>query len=543
MKSLRKLQHETELVYDKNQARVLIEETVSQELADEHFDGDLRVAKAIVVMLTESLKDDVLIQNAISRMLHLLDMRPSQETLGQVLRLLEKYNKTLYEIDLYPNHAVIVPKVQLSYAKSQQVKRQMFLPPMLCKPNNWTTNTDGGYLVRQLPAISKWRNMHDGELALDVLNKLQAIPFELDHFVLENCKDTVPDVLLKQDQETTVSALLFDKQFYFAWQFDGRGRMYSHGHHMNLQSREYKKALINLSNKERLNADGMEGLLIHIANACGKDKQLFKQREEYADNRIAPILKAYMAGDPVDLDYADIEHEEPITYVKAVKAVLDHLDGLPVGIMVSFDSTSSGIQLMAAMSGCHSSAKMTNLIHTGRRVDAYTETNVIMNLSLESGVMVPREDFKEALMTHYYCSTKTPRNLFDDEQLEAFYNTTSSIFKGCEYVMQEVINSWTDADEYSWCMPDGHWVVVRPRIVEEVEINWHGCEFTYDFPKQAATGNHRHLPANVVHSVDAYVAREMVRRCDFEVVTNHDCYSSHPNYWKHVCETYREIVA
>ena len=48
---------------------------------------------------------------------------------------------------------------------------------------------------------------------------------------------------------------------------------------------------------------------------------------------------------------------------------------------------------------------------------------------------------------------------------------------------------------------------------------------------------------NICHSTDAYIAREMVRRCDFQMVHVHDNFMSNPDRLQDVCRTYREICA
>ena len=44
--------------------------------------------------------------------------------------------------------------------------------------------------------------------------------------------------------------LSYGNSFYLNWRFDKRGRMYSQGHEVNIQSTSYKKALINLTKRE-----------------------------------------------------------------------------------------------------------------------------------------------------------------------------------------------------------------------------------------------------------------------------------------------------
>jgi hypothetical protein len=67
--------------------------------------------------------------------------------------------------------------------------------------------------------------------------------------------------------------------------------------------------------------------------------------------------------------------------------------------------------------------------------------------------------------------------------------------------------------------------------------------FTYRYNKQQPSENFRSLVANIVHSVDGFVAREMIRRCNTEIVHIHDCFVFSPDQLQTVCHTYRKILA
>ena len=60
---------------------------------------------------------------------------------------------------------------------------------------------------------------------------------------------------------------------------------------------------------------------------------------------------------------------------------------------------------------------------------------------------------------------------------------------------------------------------------------------------QTTSDNFRSLCPNVIHSIDGYIAREMIRRCDFQLSHIHDCFVFNPNYLQKVIATYKEIMA
>ncbi len=48
---------------------------------------------------------------------------------------------------------------------------------------------------------------------------------------------------------------------------------------------------------------------------------------------------------------------------------------------------------------------------------------------------------------------------------------------------------------------------------------------------------------NVIHSIDGWIAREMIRRCDFQLSHIHDCFVFSPDHLQEVVATYKEIMA
>jgi DNA-directed RNA polymerase len=72
---------------------------------------------------------------------------------------------------------------------------------------------------------------------------------------------------------------------------------------------------------------------------------------------------------------------------------------------------------------------------------------------------------------------------------------------------------------------------------KEIDMN-----VSLNLPTERSTS----IGVNIIHSVDAYVAREMVRRCNdkgFSIYTIHDGFNCHPNYATEMKDTYNEILA
>ena len=110
----------------------------------------------------------------------------------------------------------------------------------------------------------------------------------------------------------------------------------------------------------------------------------------------------------------------------------------------------------------------------------------------------------------------------------------------------DIINAcWnSNEDHHTWVMPDGHTVYVP--VIEGINGTYADAELG-EIPlrwyHQTKSENFRSLCPNVIHSIDGYIAREMVRRCNFQLSHVHDCFVFNPNLLQVVGKTYREIMA
>jgi DNA-directed RNA polymerase len=217
---------------------------------------------------------------------------------------------------------------------------------------------------------------------------------------------------------------------------------------------------------------------------------------------------------------------------------------------MSIDATASGLQIMSALSGCKATARVCNMINTGTREDVYQMIADKMNVRLNGKFRVTRKDVKKPCMTTFYNSLANPKQTFNKLQLKAFYATLDGLMPGAMEVMETINEFWDyDGDIHMWTLPDGHIARVPVTEMSDVRIEVDELDhrtFTYRYDKQQSSENYRSLVANIVHSVDGYVAREMVRRCHamgIELVHIHDCFVFSPDYLQTVSQMYREILA
>tara|TARA_B110000483_G_scaffold159037_1_gene188759 strand:+ start:938 stop:1804 length:867 start_codon:yes stop_codon:yes gene_type:complete len=153
----------------------------------------------------------------------------------------------------------VEPKLIASLDVLSRIEEFMFIPPLVIPPKKWLTNKGGGLHTQQESCILGKHNYHKNKQALDCLNILQDIEWELDPKIMQlkeepnKSLDTSEKVIQFKIMRITSSRVYKEYSaipFYFMWKFDKRGRMYSSGYHINFQSTDYKKALLSFTKQE-----------------------------------------------------------------------------------------------------------------------------------------------------------------------------------------------------------------------------------------------------------------------------------------------------
>lgn len=256
---------------------------------------------------------------------------------------------------------------------------------------------------------------------------------------------------------------------------------------------------------------GFEYLLIDVANQFGLDKKLFEERIQWAKDNL-DVLETHTND-------ADC----PALYLKACQAIRKAQQGQPTGHLVGMDACCSGIQIMSVLTGCQVGAMSTGLVNPNVRADAYKECTDAMAMVLGNGFEITRENAKRALMTSFYGSTAVPKELFgeDTPELDAFYKAAEATAPGAWTLLQELLGSWQPwATKHEWQMPDGFNVVCKVMQTTEIRVEVDELDhasFTYAWEENKGSKTGLSLAANVTHSVDAYIARTLHRRLNYDV--------------------------
>jgi DNA-directed RNA polymerase len=203
------------------------------------------------------------IQSIATRLAKQLDFDDVFDGVRTASELLGACAKTgLYQVWLNPitlQCNVPMPAELINY-----INKTQYLNPSICEPAPWVNNTNGGYLSICQSVILGKHNHHNKKQALGALNIAQEVEWELDDYMVNFIEKPKNKCITQQQIDghirQTNGAIdvyqdLMDQgnSFYFVWRFDFRGRMYTQGYFVNLQSTDYKKSILNFKNKQVIN--------------------------------------------------------------------------------------------------------------------------------------------------------------------------------------------------------------------------------------------------------------------------------------------------
>jgi hypothetical protein len=251
---------------------------------------------------------------------------------------------------------------------------------------------------------------------------------------------------------------------------------------------------------------GLEYLKIDIANNFGLDKLTWNERLQWFDNN------------EIQLDQLVQTAKEPALFYAGLKAYRDALAGKPIGYMISLDATSSGLQLLAALTGDRSAAQLCNVVDVGTRQDAYQQIYQYMQAITQDTSKIAPEDVKQAIMTAFYSSVAVPRKVFGEGALlDVFYDTMKQVAPGAWELNEAFLTFWNpNTLRHSWILPDNFHVHINVMTQVKEPAKFLGASFDVFYNVNTPMPEGRSLGANTIHSIDGMIVRELTRRCDYD---------------------------
>ena len=241
----------------------------------------------------------------------------------------------------------------------------------------------------------------------------------------------------------------------------------------------------------------LEYLQIDIANLFGKDKLSWQERLAWFKDNETKLTSLIDQADSPNQFYAAI-----LNYPKVAKGAVNHHP-------IALDATSSGLQLLSALTCDRQAAEYCNVLNTGTRVDAYTALYKKLSDKIGTNPMITREKLKKAIMTSTYGSQTTPAELFG-YHVEDFYTMMEEECPLIWEINQFLTENWNPAvDSYGWVMPDNFHVHIKVYTNEEIAFSYCGKDFSSIVQRNAPSAYGRAYAANAIHSCDSLVVREI----------------------------------
>ncbi|WP_292362947.1 DNA-directed RNA polymerase [Mesorhizobium sp.] len=251
---------------------------------------------------------------------------------------------------------------------------------------------------------------------------------------------------------------------------------------------------------------GKEYLQIDIANSFGYDKQDWSDR------------LAWFQTNEHQLHALVNQAEEPALFYAGILAWEKTKEGKPSSYPISLDATCSGIQILAALAGDRKAAEICNVVDTGHREDAYVSIYQDMVNTIGDTAKIDRKLTKKAIMTSFYGSTAQPKEVFGEGTLlQVFYDTMQVNAPGAWEINETMLAIWDEnALVNEWVLPDNFHVVVKVMGTVTEQVHFMNEPFEISYQTNMPIKGGRSLGANMVHSIDGMMVREMQRRCNYD---------------------------
>ena len=256
----------------------------SKQVRKDHISQmDLNELVTDVFVHIASLTTETTLNNLASQLAPMMgfsDTRVGIQAMAEIIAILCETN--FYDLKKYHLHSSIYVHSNFGLPDSlvAYVERACYLPPMITRPKKLYDNRSSGYLTLRGDSLilGGGHNHHSEHIALDVLNIVNGYRLCLNEDILDTVNEepthdlnTVEGAelmteiqLMKAIQQQrknwekhlSQSAYFYNhirinnNLMYLNNKYDKRGRLYSQGYHINPQGTSYKKAIIDLYDKE-----------------------------------------------------------------------------------------------------------------------------------------------------------------------------------------------------------------------------------------------------------------------------------------------------
>lgn len=216
--------------------------------------------------------------------LKMADKVDAIQTMAEVIAMLS--DTDLFDCKKTKDGWVVLSRIGLDEEVLRYAYNAFYLPPMIIKPRTVRHNRDSGYITQRGESLilGYYENHHDDDICLDAINTLNSNEYELDTDLISSLSEDPLEITIEKLQENAAAKdkylsrfdaekklkqildtwddyqeecykiqtlmLYHGNKFYLQNKVDKRGRIYTSGYHISPQGSSFKKAMINLANKE-----------------------------------------------------------------------------------------------------------------------------------------------------------------------------------------------------------------------------------------------------------------------------------------------------
>ncbi len=336
-------------------------------------------------------------------------------------------------------------------------------------------------------------------------------------------------------------------------------------------------------------------IAIDIANQAGHDKLKFEERIQFVEyymqaiqgfksplrsfyiqtQNTKEIEKAFNAlqlsimNNPIVINGKNIDFSSPDSiwgFKNAVHALYRYIDDGYANHMVYLDASNQALQLYAVVTRDLQTAKTCNLANGSHMADAYQMLADALNAELNT--TFTRKNCKKALMTQMYSKSHAWTEILEDRyvidfatKLKAEFDITEeqlsiAYYKALKNIAPKALVAMDALKElndeyvgtYYWTAEDGfnvkYDVKVRHSVMIEMKTKYDlNYNDTFSGKIYGPSEINRGMAPNIIHSIDGYVAREMIRRMNGKFITTiHDAFACHPMDCDLMIQNYKDIL-
>lgn len=271
--------------------------------------------------------------------------------------------------------------------------REVFTAVNALQNTSWRINAKVWDAVQKLLQMAEGHQSGTNEI-IECINAIlydKSLEQDIKHLTPDQRKkkENLPGFrLLKGISRNVLDDLCGQKEFYFAYQADARGRLYPKTGQFGPQGEDLSKALLEFSQAKPLTLDGVSALaqhgsqqirstrILHYLGITDRTIPTFEERRQWIDAHAQQILQVARA--PTDeVWWMDSSlTKKPFSFLAFCFAwadYLEHGEDVMCSLPVHVDGTCNGLQHIAALTGDSKLAQATNVL-PGDPQDIYQQT-------------------------------------------------------------------------------------------------------------------------------------------------------------------------